>query len=380
MTVSRRRERIYDAGGMVFSLFLAAMVAFDGVVSADFSGSRVVTVAAIGVVGTALLWWRRRWPVGIALVLAGLTLFSDAAGGAELVAIYTVASRRTWRATAAIVALHLLASVAYAHFFSAGVSAVSTGILSLALLSIPMAWGMIVKARREVIDSLRERAERAEATALERADRVRGQERERIAREMHDALAHRISMVSLHAGALEVRVDADRAEIEQIAGTIRASAHGALDDLREILGVLRSSEDEPPMRPGSSIAKIPDLVEEVRAAGVVVELENLLPSDAEIPPTLGRNVFRVVQEGLTNARKHAAGSSVAVCLWIEGGDVRVSLTNALGMRASEMSGSHSGLIGLTERLTLAGGSLEHGVRTGAGSARYVLEAWLPWPT
>ncbi|OZF06453.1 sensor histidine kinase [Rhodococcoides fascians] len=377
MIVSRRRAG--DLGAMTFSLFIAAMVVFDGVTAADFSDLRVATAIAIGAVATALLWWRRRRPVGIALVLAALTVFSDAAGGAELVAIYTVASMRTWRVTAAIVALHLVASLVYARFFSVGDSVVSTGILSLALLSIPMAWGVIVKARREVIDSLRERAERAEAAAADRADRVRGQERERIAREMHDALAHRISMVSLHAGALEVRSDADAADIEKIAGTIRTSAHGALNDLREILGVLRSDEDSPPMKPGSSIDDVPALIDEVRAAGVVVDYENRL-KPGDIPATMGRNVFRVVQEGLTNARKHAAGSAVQVSILPEGDGLFVSVANALGGHDSVVPGSRTGLIGLSERLSLAGGRLDHGVKTVDGTVGYVLEAWLPWPT
>lgn len=376
MTVSRRRTG--DLGAMTFSLFIAAMVVFDGVTAADFSDLRVANAVAIGVVATALLWWRRRRPVGIALVLAALTVFSDAAGGAELVAIYTVASMRTWRVTAAIVALHLVASLVYARFFSVGDSVVSTGILSLALLSIPMAWGVIVKARREVIDSLRERAERAEAAAADRADRVRGQERERIAREMHDALAHRISMVSLHAGALEVRSDADAADIEKIAGTIRASAHGALNDLREILGVLRSDEDSPPMKPGSSIDDVPALIDEVRAAGVVVDFDSRLDA-GDVPATMGRNVFRVLQEGLTNARKHAAGSAVQVSIRPEREGMLVSVSNALGGRDSVVPGSRTGLIGLSERLSLAGGRLDHGVKTVDGSVGYVLEAWLPWP-
>lgn len=363
----------------MFSLVIGGIVVLDGLDTGALTDSRAGLAVGLTLVATVSLWWRRRWPVGVAVVIAVLTVFTDAVGGAELVAIYTVASRRSWKVTVAVVAAHLAASLVMVRIFMSGESFVSLGILSLALLSIPTAWGMIVKARREVIDSLRERAERAEAIALERADRVRGQERERIAREMHDALAHRISMVSLHAGALEVRVDADRAEIEEIAGTIRASAHGALDDLREILGVLRSDEDGPPMRPGSSIAEIPALLDEVRAAGVVVEFENLLPVETDVPATLGRNVFRVVQEGITNASKHAAGSAVQVRLWIEDAELKVSLTNDLGMRASDVPGSHSGLIGLTERLTLAGGRLEHGVRTGGGATQYVLEAWLPWP-
>lgn len=363
---------------MLLALFVSGLVVLD--LPESLSVPRFVLVILLSLASAASLWWRRRWPVAIALGIAVPMLVTDAVGGAGLVAVYTVASRRSWRMAVVVAAVHLAVSALWLEVFEPDQSFYAVMVLSIALLSIPIAWGTIVKARREVIDSLRDRAEKAETTALERVDRVRGQERERIAREMHDSLAHRISMVSLHAGALEVRADADRAEIEAIAGTIRASAHGALDDLREILGVLRSDDDSPPMRPGSSIAEIPALLDEVRAAGVVVEFENKLPSDRIVPATMGRNIFRVVQEGITNASKHAAGSDVQVRMWAEGDEMRVSVSNTLGTRASDMPGSRSGLIGLTERLTLSGGRLEYGVRMGAGSASYVLSAWLPWRT
>lgn len=374
-----RRARAWDVGGMALSAGVAAVVAIDGLESGALSDSRAFVAVILSCAATASLWWRHRWPVGVALALVIPAALTEAVGGAELVVIYTVACSRSWRVAAGVGALHVAASLVFAKAFMAADEFVANGILSVAFLSIPMAWGIIVKARREVIDSLRERAERAEYFALERADRVRGQERERIAREMHDALAHRISMVSLHAGALEVRSGADRAEIEAIAATIRASAHGALDDLREILGVLRSEEDGPSMRPGSGIAEIPALLDAVRAAGVVVEYENALPSDVEVQGTLSRNVFRVVQEGLTNAGKHAFGAAVYIRVAVDGECLAVSLTNTLGESRTELPGAHTGLIGLAERTALAGGRLAHGVRVGDGPARYVLEAWLPWP-
>ncbi|MDJ0392688.1 histidine kinase [Rhodococcus sp. G-MC3] len=370
---------MWDIAATLFSVFIAVLVIADGLDRGVFSDSKAIVVVVLSIVSIILLWWRRRWPIAVALALALPTIFTDAVGGAELVAIYTMASRRSWQASVPVSVLHLAASLVFAGVFMDGEAFLSAGILSLALLSIPLTWGFVVKARREVIDSLRERAERAEAAALERADRVRGQERERIAREMHDALAHRISMVSLHAGALEVRVDADRAEIETIAATIRASAHGALDDLREILGVLRSEDDSPLMRPTSGIGDIPSIVEEVRAVGVVVDYRNDIPVNAEISATSSRTMFRVVQEGLTNTCKHAVDTAVLVRLWTADEYLRVSLTNALGTRPTEVPGAHSGLIGLTERVTLAGGRLEYGLRFCDGLPRYVLEAWLPWP-
>ncbi len=102
-----------------------------------------------------------------------------------------------------------------------------------------LVWGMFVRARRQLVHSLRERARRAEAEQQLRVEQARHHERERIAREMHDVLAHRISLLSLHAGALEFRPDAPAVEVAKAAGVIRDSAHQALQDLREVIGVLR---------------------------------------------------------------------------------------------------------------------------------------------
>ena len=130
-----------------------------------------------------------------------------------------------------------------------------------------VAWGMFVRARRQLVLSLRERADRAEAEQQMHVEQARQQERARIAREMHDVLAHRISLLSMHAGALEFRPDAPPEEIARAAGIVRASAHQALQDLREVIGVLR---EEPavnggPELPQPTLANLPALLDESRA-------------------------------------------------------------------------------------------------------------------
>ena len=131
---------------------------------------------------------------------------------------------------------------------------------------------MFVRARRQLVLSLRERAERAEAEQQLRVEQARQHERARIAREMHDVLAHRISLLSMHAGALEFRPDAPPEEVAHAAGIVRASAHQALQDLREVIGVLR---EEPalnggPERPQPTLANLPALLDESRTAGMHV--------------------------------------------------------------------------------------------------------------
>jgi signal transduction histidine kinase len=254
---------------------------------------------------------------------------------------------------------------------------------ALAIVAIVVAWGVVVRTRRELIASLRDRATRAETEAEQRADLLRGLERERIAREMHDVLAHRISLISLHAGALEIRTDLSREQIAEAGGTIRASAHQAMEELREILGVLRTSADDG-LRPRQDLGDLDELIDETRRAGTPVCLDNRLTEPETLPAAVNRTAFRLVQEGLTNARKHAPGVEVAVCLdRTDRGELHVWLRNPLPATPVTplLPGSRSGLVGLTERVTLAGGRLEHGPRRTSGPAvGFHLEAWLPWRT
>jgi signal transduction histidine kinase len=244
-------------------------------------------------------------------------------------------------------------------------------------------WGALTQARQALIQSLRERAERAEAEQDRRVAEARAQERARIAREMHDVLAHRLSLLATYSGAMEYRPDASPEQLSRAAGVIRSGAHQALDDLRQVITLLR--EDEPDdghllERPQPGLGDLARLVEESRAAGTPVEVDDEISDPEALPAALGRTVYRVVQEGLTNARKHATGQPVAVVLEGKpGGQLSIDITNGLprdgsGLPASP--GAGTGLIGLSERVGLAGGHLDHET-TAKGQFR--LRARLPWP-
>ena len=182
-----------------------------------------------------------------------------------------------------------------------------------------LGWGLFARARREQVLSLHERAAQLEAEQRLRLDQAREAERRRIAREMHDVLAHRVSLLSLHAGALEFRPDAPPEEIAEAAGVIRASARTALEELREVIGVLRDgAEGGAPEPPQPTLAEIPALVEESRAAGMRVACRIDVAGAEAATAALGRTAYRVVQEGLTNARKHAPAAAVDVT--ISGGE------------------------------------------------------------
>jgi signal transduction histidine kinase len=159
---------------------------------------------------------------------------------------------------------------------------------------------------------------------------------------------------------------------------IRASAHQALQDLREVIGVLRDDAGEgAPERPQPSLTDLPALIDESRRAGMAVNWENKIHDVTVVPANVGRSAYRTVQESLTNARKHAPGAAVRVMVdGSAGSGLTVEVRNPLVKAAPDIPGAGAGLIGLTERAMLAGGRLEHG-RTLQGDFR--VHAWLPWP-
>ncbi|TDB74686.1 sensor histidine kinase [Micromonospora sp. KC721] len=375
------RGRVVDA-----TCFLLAV----GVVVQTLADSRAQHIApvpltvdlALGSLCSLAVWLRRRWPVGLAVAAGLVSVYATSAAGAALVALFTVAVHRRFAVVARIAAGYAL--VPFLTLLvrpDVPVGPWSQIVLGVVFALAVLAWGMFVRARRQW---LRERARRVEAEQELRVAEARQGERNRIAREMHDVLAHRLSLLSLHAGALELRPDAAPDEVARAAGVVRDSAYQALEDLREVIGVLRAGvdrSDETPERPQPTLADVPDLVDQSRRAGMTVRLDCQTDALAAVPAGVGRSSYRIVQEGLTNARKYAPDTEVAVTVRATPGDgVTVEIRNPCPMGTgggTAIPGAGIGLIGLTERAALAGGRLEHGP-TPAGEFR--LWAWLPWPT
>ncbi|SHN42736.1 sensor histidine kinase [Cryptosporangium aurantiacum] len=314
---------------------------------------------------------RRRWTVPIAVALIPMLAVSTVSMGASVVVLAVVARYRSWPVTLAVAGLHASlfvgAFTVVAHGSPEYVAAV---VIVLALDAAMVASGKLVRSQRLLVESWQARAREAEEGQRLRVEEARHAERERIAREMHDVLAHRISLLAVHAGALEVRKSAPEDE-RRAAGVIRESAYAALEDLREVIGMLRSDGDDAD-RPQPTLTDVPALVEQSRQAGVPVTLDNR--SDGPVADGVGRHVYRVVQEGLTNARKHAPDAPVRVVLSDRDGGLAVEITNRMSAAGASLPGAGSGLVGLRERMELVGGSLEHG-RTDTGDFR--LSAWVP---
>ncbi|WBQ02112.1 sensor histidine kinase [Kribbella sp. CA-293567] len=336
----------------------------------------------IGILGALLLLVRRKWPLALALGLTVVSVVLPAAGGGSALALFSLAVHRRplisgLGCAAAILSAALqiwiyppAPTVPYVYWLVVGAASL------LCIASV--AWGIVVRTRRQLMASLTERARRAEEDQEQRVELGRRRERERIAREMHDALGHRLSLLTVHAGALEFRPEMPPAELAVAAGVIRSNARECLEDLREIVGVLRTSDSSTPggQRPQPGLGDLEALVEESRAAGMTVRFTPLAAPPESIPLTIGRHGYRIVQEGLTNARKHAPGEPVTVVLsGAAGNGLSIEVRNPMSGNPPA-TGSRVGLVGLAERAKLAGGTLEHGP-TSTGSFR--LHAWLPWP-
>ncbi|MFG2224858.1 sensor histidine kinase [Streptomyces sp. NPDC048644] len=319
---------------------------------------------------------RRRRPVPVAVGLALASALARTAGFPAGAAAFGVAQRcRTGPAVAVAVLLAAVTvcDLAVRQHGQGGLLAYGSVVL---LSGVGLLVGLFARARRELVAVLRERALRAEAEQRHRAEEARRAERLRIAREMHDALAHRLSVLSLHAGALASRPDAPAAQIARSAEIVRAGAHDALLDLKDVVGVLRGAQ--PPADPPSTPRNFLELADEARRAGSPVALDAFPASWDGVPDSVRRDVYCVLQEALTNAREHAPGHLVTVRIDRTAHGIRIGVHNRLtaaAHRPHTIPGDGFGPAGLRERAALAGGSLEHG-RHPDGTFR--LSAWLPW--
>jgi signal transduction histidine kinase len=378
----RPRRTVRDWAVDVSCFLLAVVLALTTADTLDHDvhtpHSLIVTDQLLGALSCLAVWLRRRWPLGLAVALIPVGLLSTTSGGAGIVVLFSLAVHRPFRYVAWAGGI-ALAQIPLLYWLRPDPDLPYAGAVAfteLATLTV-LGWGMFVRSKRQLMLSLRDRARRAETEAQLRAQQAQRLAREAIAREMHDVLAHRLTLLSVHAGALEFRPDAPRDEVARAAGVIRESAHEALQDLREIIGVLRADERDDTGRPQPTLAALDALVAESREAGMKVTLANRVADPSAVPASVGRTAYRVAQEALTNARKHAPGTEVTVSVTGAPGDgLVVDVRNpAPEGEVPHVPGSGQGLIGLTERATLAGGRLEHGPERGGG---FRVRASLPW--
>lgn len=331
-----------------------------------------------------VLGYGQRHPLAVAVAAAALALASEIALGPAALALAAVSARQRWRsivaAGAALAVAMLFSGLPYPSSAGISVDWWVRVLFNVIVVGAVVAIGVAVGQRRAVLAGLRERAEAVEREQAAREQAVRAAERARIAHDMHDVLAHRISLVAMHAAAVGYRADLSDAERTSALTAIEQNARAALSELRDVLGVLREPTDveAAPAPPQPGMDGIDALVAEGRSAGMGIEFVREI--DGDPPPIVAQAAYRLVREALSNARKHAPDAAVTVSIAGEDGEgLAVMIDNdppAL-LPAAPLPGSGMGLVGMAERVEATGGRFHSGPRPDGG---YTVTAWIPWST
>jgi signal transduction histidine kinase len=327
---------------------------------------------------------RRRAPMLVIAILTGFTLLiSLLISPAGLLA--PAHAGNVWAPYGTILAAYgpfyyckdrrtAFAAVGMMTLISARVWEPAVGVITVAVLrtAVGPLLALYFNARHEMLQALRDRAERAERERHLLAEQARAEERARLAGEMHDVVTHRVSLMVLQAGALGITATDEATR--QAAGELRAAGVQALDELRDLVGILRT-EPEDDQAPASS--GLAELVAESTAVGTPAELvEQGDPALAS--PVVGRTAYRIVREALTNVRKHAPGAHVVVRVSYDESQIRLSVRNTVAAappdRSLAATGSGVGLASLRQRIDLMHGTLR---AAGTPDGGFCLEATMP---
>jgi signal transduction histidine kinase len=329
---------------------------------------------------------RRYWPVPVLICVTACLTITTMLGSSfapdPLIApaLYIIAVRFERRES--LIALGAVEAAMVAALAVALATGSNAGDVTFNLL-LPLAvWfiGDSRRARRAYVDGMAEQAARRQRDAVERAQRSVAEERLEIARELHDVVAHSLSVIAVQSGVGRHVLDTQPEEARKALAAIQSTSRSALNELRQMLGVLRRDTDgQPVLQPAPEIGDLSTLVEQVRAAGVPIEL-TIHGTEVPLSSSIELSVFRIVQEALTNVVKHAgaAHASVAVTYGTEELVIEViddgSGGNGAGnghvadgpMSPDEPAAQHHGIVGMRERTAMFGGTLEAGPLPGVG--------------
>jgi signal transduction histidine kinase len=374
----RRQERIQDLGlGVALAVVNAAsLLPYQ-------SQQHPLWLALVLVIAQALpLAWRRTWPIAVGLVIAVARVSYDQLGFTfapfplgPAIAFYTVIDRcgRVWRwAAFVVVAAGIVVGGA-----APGHSEPYEAIFQVMIFLTAWAAGTLSRTKRANLQAARSRADRAEAELDRQAALAAGRERTRIARELHDVVAHHVSLIAVQAEAaaslLPGRPEQARSAVDIIGDTARQ----ALTELRRLLGVLRGPAERLETAPSASLGELGEVLDQVRGTGLPVDFE-VVGTPGPLSPGVDLTAYRIVQEALTNTIRHARATQAAVMLRYEPGYITVSVTDS-GRRpdgpspappemytaatcppGSLLTGSGLGLAGIAERVASCGGNLSVG--------------------
>lgn len=340
----------------------------------------------LGLLAVGLVPLRRYVPLTTAILLAIAAALSSFAVPAALLALVSLATHRRTRDIVIATAVWLVSGAAAAllglDLIGAPLAPVDLAItlaVTALLLAVAIAIGVSIGSRRALVASLQERAILVEEEQRLREDAARDHERARIAREMHDSLAHRLSLTAMHASALRYRDDLDAAERASVVETVHDNARASLGELRDILAVVRAPGAAESDHPQPTLGDLEALIATVTTATSVDT--RIAVDTATLSPTVSRHAYRIVQECFTNARRHAPG--MPVTLTIDGvvGD-RLALTVRNPLPADIQASAHDqapttpgfGLIGIEERVRAVQGTLD----ITPGPDEFRVEVSLPW--
>jgi signal transduction histidine kinase len=244
-----------------------------------------------------------------------------------------------------------------------------------AWLAFAIAWlvGRDLRRRRQRVADLEDRAAQLEREREEQAQLAVAEERGRIARELHDVIAHGVSVIVVQAQAGPHLVG-DQERVLDVFRAIESNGRDALVELRRLLGILRSEDEQLAIGPQPGLGSLQSLVEQVRASGLPVELR-IEGEPVHLPAGIDLSAYRIVQEALTNVVKHAGDAAVVVVIRYEAHALELDVVDDGRGRAMSLNGSGHGLIGMRERVALYGGTLKTGTRDSGG---YAVRARLPF--
>jgi signal transduction histidine kinase len=343
------------------------------------------TLAVTGVLITLPLAWRRRAPLTVMTTVLGsfaaivlLLITHDAGAPISVlitfgVAFYTVGAHIAGRRSLVGGCAGLVA-VAATDYLGGGVFQSDGGVRPGAWLLLVLAWqaGREMRRRRLELGTLRARTAQLEQEREEKARLAAAEERARIARELHDVVAHSVSVMVVQAQAADRVLEGEQPAVRELLGSIETTGRQALTELRRLLGLLRREEHHASLAPQPSLRYLDGLVEQVRDAGLPVDLV-VQGEPSRLSPGVDLSAYRIVQEGLTNALKHAGRAQARVVVRYSPGELRLEVADD-GDGNGDGGGAGHGLDGMRERVALYGGELESGPLAGGG---YVLRARLP---
>jgi signal transduction histidine kinase len=371
--------RIFDLGVVVGLLVVGAAIVVSSTHEVPHFGEiRVPLYLAVAIPLAALLL-RRRYPLAtLGVILAALVaeafLHSPTlVQPLVLVGVYTVASKVPWRLSVVLTAFSAAVMIA-GTAISRGELTFQQVVTSFVPIGAAYVVGIYVGTRTAYVDALHARALQLTRERELLAQTAVAEERVRIARELHDVVAHHLSLITVQAGALQTQLSPDD-PAHTLAGSMAQSGREAMDEMRRMLGVLRPGTLEAPGRsPQPGIEQVPALVDQARAAGLDVELF-IDANHAPVPAAVDLNAYRIVQEALTNVMRHAGPAHCRVRLHVEHDAVRLRVTDdGRGRTDTQPAAAGHGLAGMRERVALFGGELFAGPVPGGG---FAVQATLP---